>query len=201
LHALQLRHDPRLRRQLWLLPAEGLLSLRQPGTGAQQERAVDGDGASHGVGPWTQLRTRRSGWRASWPIRRCAFDLPAKELELADLTSRSSDPGLWDDPAAAQALLRRADELREEIGAWQELGARATALGVMAELAAADPDGGLELAADLQRDLASLSADWNRMESSLLLSEPYDERPAFVSVHAGAGGTESQDWAEMLLRI
>ena len=57
------------------------------------------------------------------------------------------------------------------------------------------------LAADLQRDLAGLSADWNRMESRLLLSEPYDERPAIVSVHAGAGGTESQDWAEMLLRM
>jgi peptide chain release factor 2 len=71
----------------------------------------------------------------------------------------------------------------------------------MAELASAEPDGGLELAADLQRDLASLSADWNRMESRLLLSEPYDERPAIVSVHAGAGGTESQDWAEMLLRM
>jgi len=57
------------------------------------------------------------------------------------------------------------------------------------------------MAADLQRDLASLSADWNRMEARLLLSEPYDERPAIVSVHAGAGGTESQDWAEMLLRM
>jgi peptide chain release factor 2 len=201
LHALQLRHDPRLRRQLRLLPAKGLLSLRQPGTRAQQERAVDGDGAPHGFSPWTQLRTRRSGWRASWPIRRCAFDLPAKELELADLTSRSSDPGLWDDPAAAQALLRRADELREEIDAWQKLGARASALAEMAEMAAAEPDGGANMAADLEKDLAALSADWNRMESRLLLSEPYDDRPAIVSVHAGAGGTESQDWAEMLLRM
>jgi peptide chain release factor 2 len=71
----------------------------------------------------------------------------------------------------------------------------------MAELAAAEPDGGAALAADLQRDLASLGADWNRMEGRLLLSEPYDERPAIVSIHAGAGGTESQDWAEMLLRM
>ena len=127
--------------------------------------------------------------------------MPAKELELAELTSRSSDPGLWDDPAAAQVVLRRADELREEIGAWQDLGARATALAEMAELAAAEPDGGATMAADLERDLAGLSADWNRMEGRLLLSEPYDERPAIVSVHAGAGGTESQDWAEMLLRM
>ena len=127
--------------------------------------------------------------------------MPAKELELAELTSRSSDPGLWNDPAAAQALLRRADELREEINAWRELEARARGLSEMAELAAAEPDGGKELAADLGRELGTLTADWTRMEGRLLLSEPYDERPAIVSVHAGAGGTESQDWAEMLLRM
>jgi peptide chain release factor 2 len=98
-------------------------------------------------------------------------------------------------------VLRRADELREEIDAWQELGARAGALAEMAEMAAAEPDGGANMAADLEKDLAALSADWNRMEARLLLSEPYDERPAIVSVHAGAGGTESQDWAEMLLRM
>jgi len=71
----------------------------------------------------------------------------------------------------------------------------------MAELASAEADGGANLQADLARDLAALQADWSRMESQLLLSEPYDERPAIVSVHAGAGGTESQDWAEMLLRM
>jgi peptide chain release factor 2 len=127
--------------------------------------------------------------------------LPAKEQELAELTSRSSDPGLWNDQAAAQAVLRRADELREEIGAWGELEGRARSLAEMAELAAAEPDGGHELAADLERELGTLTADWTRMEGRLLLSEPYDERPAIVSVHAGAGGTESQDWAEMLLRM
>jgi hypothetical protein len=63
--------------------------------------------------------------------------LPAKELELAELTSRSADPGLWNDQAAAQVVLRRADELREEISAWRELEARAGSLADMAELAAA----------------------------------------------------------------
>ncbi|TMB56750.1 MAG: peptide chain release factor 2 [Chloroflexi bacterium] len=127
--------------------------------------------------------------------------MPAKETELADLNTRSGDPGLWDDPAAAQALLRRADELREEIATWRDLEARARALAEYAELAAAEPDGGATLAADLESDLAGLSADWTRMEGRLMLSEPYDDRPAIVSVHAGAGGTESQDWAEMLLRM
>ncbi len=184
------------------MPAADLLPVRESGQGAQQERAPGRDGASDGGNPWTELRTRRSGWRGSWPIRRCGFDLPAKESELAELTTGSANPELWDDPAGAQTLLRRADELREEIGAWRDLEARATALAEIAELAEADEDGGGEaLRADLQRDLEALQSDWNRMEGQLLLSEPYDTRPAIVSVHAGAGGTESQDWAEMLLRM
>jgi peptide chain release factor 2 len=127
--------------------------------------------------------------------------LPAKEAELSELTARSADPGLWDDQAAAQALLRRADELREELETWKDLRERADALAEIAELAEADGGGGGSLQADLQRDLETLSADWQRMERLLLMSEPYDDRPAIVSVHAGAGGTESQDWAEMLLRM
>ena len=127
--------------------------------------------------------------------------MPAKETELAELTERSADPNLWDDPNAAQSMLRRAEELREEIGTWRDLEARANGLVEIAELAEADGDGGNGLQADLQRDLDSLSRDWDGLQSRLLLSEPYDERPAIVSVHAGAGGTESQDWAEMLLRM
>jgi peptide chain release factor 2 len=68
-------------------------------------------------------------------------------------------------------------------------------------MAAADTDGASALLPDLERDLETLSADWNRMEAQLLLSGEYDALGAIVSVHAGAGGTESQDWAEMLVRM
>jgi peptide chain release factor 2 len=97
--------------------------------------------------------------------------------------------------------MRRAEELRSELEAWRTLGGRATGLAEMAEMAADDPDGAATLLPDLERDLASLQADWARMEQQLLLSEAFDERGAIVSIHAGAGGTESQDWAEMLLRM
>jgi peptide chain release factor 2 len=97
--------------------------------------------------------------------------------------------------------MRRAEELRSEIELWRSLGDRATGLAEMAEMAAADPIEAASLQPDLERDLASLQADWGRLEHQLLLSEPFDERGAIVSVHAGAGGTESQDWAEMLLRM
>jgi len=127
--------------------------------------------------------------------------LPAKQNELNELDRRSADPSLWEDPAAAQALLRRADELREEIGAWRGLEERARGLAELAELAEDDPAGSASLTPDLEHDLAALQQDWSRMEGQLLLSEPHDLSPAIVSVHAGAGGTESQDWAERLLRM
>ncbi len=97
--------------------------------------------------------------------------------------------------------MRRAEELRSGIDAWRSLEQRATGLAEMAEMAAADPAEAEALLPDLEADLATLTADWGRMEQQLLLSEPFDERGAIVSVHAGAGGTESQDWAEMLLRM
>ena len=98
--------------------------------------------------------------------------------------------------------MRRAEELRSGISTWRELEQRATGLAEMAEMAVeADPGEAEALRPDLERDLASLQADWARMEHQLLLSEPFDERGAIVAVHAGAGGTESQDWAEMLLRM
>jgi peptide chain release factor 2 len=97
--------------------------------------------------------------------------------------------------------MRRADALREEIERWRALADRANGLAEVAALGAEDPEQGEALRADLERDLAVLQADYGRMETALLLSEPYDDRSALVSVHAGAGGTESQDWAEMLLRM
>ena len=97
--------------------------------------------------------------------------------------------------------MRRAEELRSELDDWRVMRERADGLVEMADMAAAEPDADAALEADLASELAALQKDWAGMEQQLLLSEPYDERPAIVSVHAGAGGTESQDWAEMLLRM
>jgi peptide chain release factor 2 len=97
--------------------------------------------------------------------------------------------------------MRRAEELRSELAEWVDMRDRATGLAEIAQMAADDPAEAAALQPDLERDLAALQADWRRLEQQLMLSEPFDERGAIVSVHAGAGGTESQDWAEMLLRM
>ncbi len=80
-------------------------------------------------------------------------------------------------------MIQRADDLRE--------------LGELANDEAADP----EMASGLDSEYAALSADYDRLRTSLLFSGPYDERNAIVSINAGAGGTEATDWAEMLLRM
>ncbi len=175
--------------------------MRESGKGPHEAESPGRHGASHGGFGWTQLGTRPSAWLSSCATPRCAFDLARDEAELAELTERSADPDLWNDASEAQTIMRRAEELRSGIGAWADLEQRATGLSEMAEMAADDPEEAASLLPDLERDLAALQADWGRMEQLLLLGEPFDERGAIVSVHAGAGGTESQDWAEMLLRM
>ena len=82
---------------------------------------------------------------------------------------------------------------------WHKLEARARDVIGLAEMAIAEGDGHIE--GTLRQDLESLDKDVSRQEVDLLFANPYAEHPALVSIHAGAGGTDSQDWAEMLLRM
>ena len=96
-------------------------------------------------------------------------------------------------------VLREADGLRGELTTWNELEVRADDLLAALELLAEAPD--TELEAELDRDAASLETDYRRERTALLFSGQYDDRPALLSISAGAGGTEATDWTEMLLRM
>jgi peptide chain release factor 2 len=96
-------------------------------------------------------------------------------------------------------VLREADGLRGEQATWVELNARAGDLLAAIDLLTEAPDADLE--AELERDAAALETDYARERTALLFSGEYDERPALLSISAGAGGTEATDWTEMLLRM
>jgi peptide chain release factor 2 len=96
-------------------------------------------------------------------------------------------------------VLREADGLSTEIAIWRDLLARGDELETLIELV--DESGDPELAAELERGAASLASDFDRERTALLFSGEYDERPALLSISAGAGGTEATDWTEMLLRL
>jgi peptide chain release factor 2 len=131
--------------------------------------------------------------------RRGVFDLAAKAEELIALDERASAPDLWDDSREAKRVMRAADGLREELDAWNGLIGRADDLVELAELASDTEDAQLD--AGIEAEYAALESAYERLRTSLLFGGDYDDSDAFVSISAGAGGTEATDWAEMLLRM
>jgi peptide chain release factor 2 len=131
----------------------------------------------------------------SWRV----FDIPSVEAEASRLEEESAAPGFWDDPQTAQETMKRIASLRDRAGTWRRLETRVGDLLGLVELAAAEED--TETAADIDRDAADVERQLDDLELELTFSGPYDDRSAILAIHAGAGGTESQDWAEMLLRM
>jgi peptide chain release factor 2 len=136
-----------------------------------------------------------TGSRGCWRV----FDLAALEAEAERLEADSLASDLWQDPIAAQDTMRRLTEARGELLRYRGLSTRLRDANELAVLAAeeGDPDLGAELA----REAAALAREVDSLERALLLGGPYDGRGAVLAIHAGAGGTESQDWAEMLMRM
>ena len=97
-------------------------------------------------------------------------------------------------------MLREADGLRDEVNTWRALEKRADDLLELAQLAEADADDA-EMAAELDSESQAVSAEYERLRTSLLFSGEYDADNAILTITAGAGGTEATDWAEMLLRM
>ncbi|GGE81725.1 peptide chain release factor 2 [Priestia taiwanensis] len=108
-------------------------------------------------------------------------------------------PNFWDDQRAAQAIINEANALKEMVNKFKELDETYENLEITYELVKEEPDADLE--AELVEEVQALTAGMNEYELQLLLSEPYDKNNAIVELHPGAGGTESQDWGSMLLRM
>jgi len=108
-------------------------------------------------------------------------------------------PGFWDDSAAARAVVAEVKELRGWVEPWDELAAKAGDLEEIGALLEAEEDAALT--EEWAAEVAALGAAVERLEVRNMLRGPDDGRDALVTIHPGAGGTESQDWAEMLLRM
>lgn len=108
-------------------------------------------------------------------------------------------PGFWDDQRAAARTLREAEGMREELGLWGHLDARASSTLELLDLAIEDGDP--SLLEGVAKEAAELAAEYETARRQLLFSGEYDQRNAILTISAGAGGTEATDWAEMLLRM
>lgn len=122
-----------------------------------------------------------------------------KKSQLEELGNKMSVPGFWDNQEKAQAIVGQLSALKAIVEPAQELQRDVKDLAELYELAIEENDAG-ELA-QLERDAKVLETRCERMELQGLLSRPEDMRNCFFGIHAGAGGTESCDWASMLLRM
>ncbi|MBU1072620.1 peptide chain release factor 2 [bacterium] len=130
---------------------------------------------------------------------RSVFDLPALNAEHDGLLERQATPGFWDDREAAEKVLGRARRLKRWLDPVAGAEQSCEDLEVLAQLAGEEDDP--ETAAEVAAGVAELGRTLDRLEAQFLLSGPDDARGALIEIHPGAGGTESQDWAEMLLRM
>ena len=127
------------------------------------------------------------------------FDIEGKAAEIAALEEESLAPDFWHDPDSARRKMQRLSNLREEVTFWDDMAARVSDLRELLELATETDDE--TLTQDIAAEVEALEAELARQEFQLLMQGKYDERDAILAIHAGAGGTESQDWAQMLLRM
>ena len=106
---------------------------------------------------------------------------------------------LWDDPQAAQKIMQELTNLRESVAQYTTMKARYDDVAALWELGTEENDD--SVIPELEGQLKELEHDAEQLELSLMLSGDYDANNAILTLHAGAGGTEAQDWAQMLLRM
>ncbi|HWU76575.1 MAG TPA: peptide chain release factor 2 [Rhodanobacter sp.] len=127
------------------------------------------------------------------------LDYATKSERLEEVTRELESPTVWDDPARAQELGRERSRLDSIVNGIDRMTASLTDAGELLEMAIADGDD--DTAQSVIDDLAKVDAEVNKLEFQRMFSGKMDATNAFVDIQAGAGGTEAQDWAEMLLRM
>ncbi len=127
------------------------------------------------------------------------LDLPGRRLRLSELEKQASDPSLWDDPDAARKVTGELARVKDDVDELDSLERRLSDVEVLHELAREEGDESFE--AEVEAGMAAVENDLAVVELRAMYSGEHDELDAVCEVHSGAGGTDAQDWAEMLLRM
>src|SRR6056297_166710 len=127
------------------------------------------------------------------------FDVAQRREKLATLQQKRLDPTFWDDPQAAQQVEQNIAAEKDWVDAFDRLVAMKEDIETLAEMDAEDADA--DLSGEIDREADKLRRALEALELRGMLSGPDDHRDAILTIHPGAGGTEAQDWGEMLLRM
>jgi peptide chain release factor 2 len=128
------------------------------------------------------------------------LDLPGKRAQISSLEAEAGRGDFWDTPAVAQAAMQRLGEIKEDLAPWDAAQKRLDDVCLLAELAQLE-ENPEPYAEEIAQELKALSDVLDQLEIETLLSGTHDAAPAILEINAGAGGTEANDWASMLLRM
>ena len=126
------------------------------------------------------------------------LNIDARRAQLSQLEEQGNAPDLWDDPTAAQALMQKLSAAREFLTPFDALQKRTSDLLELIELAQIENDA--TLAREIDSDFKEVQREYSQLETATLFSGEYDANNGILAINAGAGGTEAQDWAQMLVR-
>jgi len=130
------------------------------------------------------------------------FDLPTLKTRLEELEARMTAPDFWNNREAAQRDVEQVSQLKNKIVPFEALEQRAADLDILQELALEETaENRNQALGEVHAEHDAIVKDLEKFELQQFLSGEFDKNPAFITIHAGAGGTESCDWADMLLRM
>ena len=133
--------------------------------------------------------------RLLWSV----FDITSREQEIVELEKKSVAPDFWTDQNQARSVMRRLAAQKRTVEQWRSLEKQTADIAELINLAAEEAD--TSFSEEISTDIGNLTELLDKLELELAFSGEYDSRNAILQIHAGAGGTESQDWVEMLLRM
>ena len=146
-----------------------------------------------------EVKSGLAGLRKQLAEASDALRAPSLEAKLADLETECTVPGFWDDPERAQKTLKEKKSIENKLGELSDIRSRLDDIEVMCELAEESGDEGMEdEIAEMNREVTE---KLEALTLRTLLTGEYDKNNAILSIHAGTGGVDANDWAEMLMRM
>ena len=127
------------------------------------------------------------------------FDISKLENELQELEKQTSNPSFWDDVKNSSKVLKRITELKNKVNSYKSVESEIKSLEDLNNLLKEESD--TELEKELSKNVSTVEDEINKLEITTLLSGKYDINNAILTLHPGAGGTEAQDWVQMLYRM
>jgi len=127
------------------------------------------------------------------------FDLPRLKEKIKTYDIEMSDPSFWDNPDKAREISQQATEAKDTYDTYTRLFEQAEGIQELLEIAIEEDDQSME--AEIKSEIERIGLILEQKEIEILLNEPYDTNNAIITFHAGAGGTEAQDWTKMLIRM